>query len=93
MDSPKQKPQKSPDPFAVLADLFRAAEEDAELRRQIESLLRLSSLQRQSLLNTSIHEMTLRGEPADVLAAFQILSTDEGAAAARRLLGPSDDSA
>jgi hypothetical protein len=72
------------DPFRAIAALFRGAEYDGELRKQLEFLIRLPSLQRQSIVNTSLHEMALRGEPRDVQVAFGLLATDEGAEAARR---------
>jgi hypothetical protein len=72
------------DPFREIAALFRGAEYDRELRKQIEFLIRLPSLQRQSIINTSLHEMALRGESPAVQVAFGLLATNEGAEAARR---------
>lgn len=71
----------------AFARLLRAAQEDAAFRRQVLFLLRTSPLQRQSVVNTALHEMELRGEPADVRAAFALLASDEGAKVAREVLG------
>lgn len=74
------------DPGHELATLLLAARDDAALRRQLLFLLRAPPWQRQSLVNTAIHEMTLRGEPRDARAAFALLVTDEGAKAALAIL-------
>ena len=71
-------------PGDALATLLLAAKEDQEFRRRLEFLLRLPALQRQSLVNTGLHEMEVRGEPAEARAAFAVLATEEGAALALR---------
>jgi hypothetical protein len=70
----------------VIATLLQAARDDSVLRRRLEFLLRLPSLQRESLVNTAVEEMRLRRESAADRAAFAALATDAGAAAARRVL-------
>jgi hypothetical protein len=63
----------------ALGRLLLAAQEDAALRRQLLFLLRAPSLQRESLVNTAVHEMTLRGESADARTAFALLGSEQGA--------------
>jgi hypothetical protein len=78
-----------PDPHAgadVLATLVMAAREDAAFRKRLIFVLRLPRLQREPLVKTAVDEMRLRGEPADVQAAFVTLSTDDGARTALQLL-------
>lgn len=70
----------------ALANLLLAAKEDEAFRRQVLLLLRAPSLQRQSRVNTALHEMTLRGEPKSARAAFALLATDEGAKVAMEVL-------
>jgi hypothetical protein len=43
--------------------------------------------QRESLVNTALHEMELKGEPQHLRTAFTILATDEGARVATEVLG------
>jgi hypothetical protein len=58
------------DPRDALASLLLTAREDEAFRRQMLFLLRAPPLQRQSLVNTALHEMTLRGESERERAAF-----------------------
>lgn len=74
------------DPRDSLAALVVAAKEDEALRRQLLALLRAPALQRASILNTALHEMELRGEPAAARAAFAVLIDDAGATAALQAL-------
>jgi hypothetical protein len=74
------------DPIDALATLLLAAKEDREFCQQVEFLLGLPALQRQSLVNTSLQEMEIRGEPAHARAAFAVLATEEGAAIALRAI-------
>lgn len=67
----------------VLARLLLEAAEDARLRTQILFLLNLPPKQRESLVNSAVEEMKLRGEPAEFRAAFAVLATEEGARTAR----------
>lgn len=73
----------------ALATLIIAAKEDAGFRKRLVAVLRLPQGQREPLVRTAVDEMRLRGEPADVRAAFMILSTEEGSRTALQLLGPS----
>jgi hypothetical protein len=70
----------------ALARLLRSAEQDPVLRGQVLALVRAPAVQRRSLLNAALDEMTRAGEPAAVRAAFALLGTDGGAAAARDYL-------
>jgi hypothetical protein len=49
-------------------------------------LLLVSSSERQALIATALHEMTLRGEPEAIRSAFALLEPDVSAAAALRVL-------
>jgi len=73
----------------MLASLLMAAQEDPALRSQILALLQVPAAQRESLINSALHEMQLRGEPAAACQAFATLATESGARTARRLLGGS----
>lgn len=74
------------EPGEALARLLAEARDDDELRRQLLFLLRVPRLQRESLINTALHEMTLRGEPAALRSAFAILLSDDGARTALSVL-------
>jgi hypothetical protein len=76
----------------AIARLLLVAKEDAAFKRQLEGILRLASHHRGSLLNDAVHQMYLHGEPASFQAAFAVLATDEGAAAALRVIGDEPDS-
>ena len=76
----------SGDAAEVLATLLSAAKEDDAFRRYVLFLLRLPERQRESLVNSAVHEMKLRREPASAIAAFACLATAEGAATALRFL-------
>jgi hypothetical protein len=71
----------------ALARLLREAGRDAGLRARILFLLKLPPRQRESLVNTALAEMRLRGEPADARAAFAVLATEAGAQLVRQELG------
>lgn len=70
----------------ALVRLVLAARESREFRKQVMDLLNLPANQRESLVNSALHEMALRGEPADVRAAFAMLATADGAAAAAQAI-------
>jgi hypothetical protein len=70
----------------ALARLILAAAEDAEFRKRLLFVLRLPLAQRQPMIRTAVDEMRLRGEPAEIRAAFMALSSDEGAHTALKLL-------
>lgn len=67
----------------MLARLLLESRQDANLRAQVLFLLKLPPAQRESLVNSALQEMALRGEPADVRAAFAVLATAEGGARVR----------
>ena len=76
------------EPQDVIARLLLAAKEDDAFRQRILFLLQAPTAQRQSLVNSALHEMSLRGEPQSVRTAFAVLATDEGARAALHVLAP-----
>lgn len=90
MKSParRQTGQVSGEAGDVLARLLMEAQQDARLRAQILFLLKLPLGQRESLVNSALEEMKLRGEPAEIRAAFAVLATDEGARAVATELTP-----
>jgi hypothetical protein len=77
---------KDDSPTDVVAQLLLAAKEDNAFRNRILVLLRSPQTQRQSLINSALHEMALRGEPENIRAGFALLATDEGAQTALRVL-------
>lgn len=70
----------------MLATLLLAARNDKKFRRQLEFILRLPAAQRESVVNTGLHEMEIRGESAESRAAFAVLATEDGARIAMRML-------
>jgi hypothetical protein len=80
----------SNDTLDAMAALFRAADADPGLRKRLRFLIQLPSFQRASIVNTSVEEMALRGEPEDVRTAFRLLATDEAAKIALRYLSRYD---
>lgn len=85
-DTPRQSPHEPPGGEA-LARLILAAAEDAAFRKRLVAVLRLPLSQREPMIRTAVDTMRLKGEPADVRAAFMTLSSDEGARVALELLG------
>ena len=77
---------KPDDAGDILGRMLMAAKEDPAFRGYILSILRMPVAQRESLINTALHEMRLRGESEAASAAFAALATDDGAATALRLL-------
>lgn len=77
---------REPDAPEAVARLLLAAREDEALRKRLLFILRAPKLQRESLVNTALHEMALRGESKEDRRAFAALGTDEGARAALALL-------
>ncbi|MDB4384897.1 hypothetical protein N9Z12_02490 [Opitutaceae bacterium] len=69
-----------------VATLMLAARENDALRTDIEALLNMPDSARAALIHTVVEEMKLKGEPSSARAAFAMLSTPEGAAAARQAL-------
>lgn len=69
-----------------LSGLLLAAREDDALRGQLLALLRLPGSQREPLIRTALHEMTLRREDPSLQAAFAALIGDDAAALALRVL-------
>ncbi|MSU70774.1 MAG: hypothetical protein EXS43_00315 [Opitutus sp.] len=77
---------KPDDAGDILARMLMAAKEDPAFSDYILSILRMPPAQRESLINTALHEIRLRGESKAACAAFATLATDEGATTALRLL-------
>jgi hypothetical protein len=70
----------------MLATLLLAARDDEKFRRQLELILQLPAAQRESVVNTGLHEMAIRGESAEARAAFAVLATEDGARIAMQML-------
>ena len=79
----RQAGQVSSEAGDALARLLLEAAQDARLRAQILFLLNLPPKQRESLVNSALEEMKLRGEAAEFRTAFAVLATDEGAVTPR----------
>jgi hypothetical protein len=87
MDDTSRKSLHEPPGSEALARLILAAAEDAAFRKRLVAVLRLPLSQREPMIRTAVDAMRLKGEPADVRAAFMTLSSDEGARVALELLG------
>lgn len=61
----------------VFVTLLRVAQEDADVRRTLIGLLRLSPFHRKSRLNTLIQTMKLQHAPEDFVAAVAALLNDD----------------
>ena len=70
----------------ALAELVLAAREDMEFKKRVLFVLHLPKAQRESLVNSAVEEMSLRGESVAVRAAFLSLATEKGAEVAARLI-------
>ena len=70
----------------ALAELVLAARDDSEFKKRVLFVLHLPKAQRESLVNSAVEEMSLRGESVAVRAAFLSLATEEGAEVAARLI-------
>jgi len=82
----KHRPPAQDTGADALATLIMAATEDAAFRKRLLFILRLPQSQRAPLIKTAVDEMRLRGEPADIRAAFLMLADEESARTALRLL-------
>ena len=70
----------------TLATLIVAATEDPAFKKRLIFVLQLPQSHRGPLIKTAVDEMRLRGEPADIRAAFLMLADEESARTALRLL-------
>ena len=66
--------------------LIRGAQEDKEIRAQLQSILQQPSFHRKSLLNTMIQNMTFRGAPKDFVSAIGHLRNDTVAETVKELI-------
>ena len=69
--------------------LMRIAQEDVEVRNQLEMILEMESHQRQSALATFRDRVMLQHGSAELASAISCLESDEIASRARELLAPS----
>ena len=67
--------------------LVRVAREDAQIRKTVLAILALPALQRKSLLGSVVRDMTLQGEPRDLIAAVEALRDSDVAEKVREVLG------
>jgi len=67
--------------------LIQIATEDQKIREQILHILSLDSFNRKSALNTYIHNMRLKGAPAEFISAIAAFLDDGVAEKALSLLG------
>ncbi|WP_221032063.1 hypothetical protein [Actomonas aquatica] len=77
----------SDDTLDALTTLLTAARDDRSLRAQVLMLVRLPDGQREAIVNSAVEEMRLKGEPADIRAAFALLGPADGAQRAADFLG------
>lgn len=73
-------------PLESLADFLDAAMYDPIMRDQILTLVELDSFNRQSILNTWLAELQLKGAPGELSNALACLKEDKVAARAKQLL-------
>jgi hypothetical protein len=57
--------------------LMRVVQEDPDVRKTLAGILQQPPFHRKSLLNTLIREITLKGAPADFVAAISELLNDD----------------
>lgn len=79
----KQKKLSGTDAFTTLIAL---AEDDSEVRMRILKILLLDDFNRESLINSFIHEMKIKSAPSEIIAAFACLSDKNIAAKALEIL-------
>ncbi len=80
------KPADAGDTIAVL---LMAAQEDPAFRERLVYVLQLPAKDRVALINSAVHEMTLRNEPVGLRQAFLLLADDRAAAGAVKVLSGS----
>ena len=57
--------------------LMKVAREDRDIRDKLKSILRLDSFNRQSILNTWLHDLKLQGAPRDFIESLSYFLDDE----------------
>jgi len=85
----KKMKSRSPKPVAdneAFIALIRVAQEDKEIRAQLQSILQQPLFHRKSLLNTMIQNMTLKGAPKEFISAIGCLLDDTVAEKTQELI-------
>ncbi|UCG64396.1 MAG: hypothetical protein JSW12_17455 [Deltaproteobacteria bacterium] len=71
----------------AFVNLIRVAQEDPKIRAKLLKILSLDKFHRESLLNTSLEEMQLKGAPKELVSAISALLDDAVAQRVLEILG------
>lgn len=86
---PSRKETRSVGENKTFVNLIRVAQEDPKIRAKLLKILSLDKFHRESLLNTSLEEMRLKGAPKEFVSAISTLLDDAVAQRALEILGGS----
>jgi len=81
-----RRPEKTVGDNETFVTLIRVAQEKPEARKTFGGILRQSPFHRQSMLNTLIEEMKLKGAPAEFVSALSALLNDDVADRAMEMI-------
>ena len=70
----------------VFVNLIRVAQEDSKISKFLKAVVSLDDFERQSLVNTFISEMALKGAPAEFIKAIAALREHDLAEKVKELL-------
>jgi len=57
--------------------LMKVAREERDIRNRLKSILKLDSFNRQSILNTWLHDLKLQGAPKDFIESLSYFLDDD----------------
>jgi len=57
--------------------LMKVAREEPDIRNKLKSILKLDSFNRQSILNTWLHDLKLQGAPRDFIESLSYFLDDD----------------
>ena len=57
--------------------LMKVAREEPDIRNKLKSILKLDSFNRQSILNTWLHDLKLQGAPKDFIESLSYFLDDD----------------
>ncbi|MCB0834284.1 MAG: hypothetical protein KDC45_12535 [Bacteroidetes bacterium] len=78
--------EKPPTADEVFVNLIRVAREDAKIGKFVRAIVDMGDFDRKSVINTFIHEMALKGAPAEFIKAVAALRDSQMAAQVKILL-------
>ena len=84
---PSRNDTKSVGENKAFVNLIRLAQEDPKIRAKLLKILSLDKFHRESLLNTSLEEMRLKGAPKEFVSGISTLLDDAVAQRALEILG------